>query len=90
MLVVSEACTNCIEHAYRGQSVGTMLLDVEAADGAIHARVVDSGSWKKPAADPGNGGRGITLIRAISDEVEIDNSPGGTAIDMTFRLPAED
>ncbi|EUA86578.1 histidine kinase-like ATPase domain protein [Mycobacterium ulcerans str. Harvey] len=48
VLVVSEACTNCIEHAYRGQSVGTMLLDVEAADGAIHARVVDSGSWKKP------------------------------------------
>ncbi|AGC64885.1 sensor-component of a two-component regulator [Mycobacterium liflandii 128FXT] len=90
VLVVSEACTNCIEHAYRGQSVGTMLLDVEAADGAIHARVVDSGSWKKPAADPGNGGRGMTLIRAISDEVEIDNSPGGTAIDMTFRLPAED
>jgi anti-sigma regulatory factor (Ser/Thr protein kinase) len=88
VLVISEACTNCVAHAYRGQSIGTMLLDVEAVDGAVRARVVDSGSWKTPAANPGNSGRGLLLIRAISDSVEVDNTPGGTAIDMTFRLPA--
>ncbi|VAZ86334.1 SpoIIE family protein phosphatase [Mycobacterium persicum] len=87
VLVISEACTNCIEHAYRGHRVGTMLVDVRAVDEAVQARVVDSGSWKTPAADPGNGGRGLTLINALCDAVEIDNSPGGTAIEMLFRLP---
>ncbi|EOH1470833.1 ATP-binding protein, partial [Campylobacter jejuni] len=79
-------CTNCIEHAYRGHRVGTMLVDVRAVDGAVHARVVDSGSWKTPAPEPSNGGRGLMLINAIGDAVEIDNSPGGTAIEVTFRL----
>ncbi|CAM4114776.1 Phosphoserine phosphatase RsbU [Mycobacterium basiliense] len=88
VLVISEACTNCIEHAYRGNGVGTMLVDIEAVDGTIHARVVDSGSWKEPTTAVGGGGRGLLLIRAICDSVEIDNTPGGTALDMTFRLPS--
>ena len=50
VLVISEACTNSVEHAYRGHSVGTMLVEVEAVDGEVHARVGDSGSWKTPAA----------------------------------------
>ena len=71
VLVISEACTNSVEHAYRGHSVGTMLVEVEAVEGEIHARVGDSGSWKTPAAQPRNGGRGLPLIRAISDSVEL-------------------
>ena len=47
--------------------VGKMLLEAEAADGEIQARIVDSGSWKTPADNPGNGGRGLVLMRAISD-----------------------
>jgi PAS domain S-box-containing protein len=88
VLVVNEACTNCVEHAYRGHSVGTMLLEVEAVDGEVHARVGDSGSWKDPSATPSSGGRGLILIRAISDSVELDCTSTGTMIDITFRLPA--
>lgn len=88
VLVVSEACTNCVEHAYRGHDVGTMLLEAKAVDGEIHARIVDSGSWKKPAVDPGNGGRGLPLMRAISDTVQIEETPHGTTIDVTFRVTA--
>lgn len=44
VLVVNEACTNSVEHAYRGRDVGTMRLEVEAADGEIRARIADSGS----------------------------------------------
>jgi PAS domain S-box-containing protein len=86
VLVVNEACTNCVEHAYRGHNVGTMLLEVKAVDGEIQARVTDSGSWKTPAANPGNSGRGLVLMRAISDMMEIDSSPTGTTVDITFRL----
>lgn len=89
VLVVSEACTNSVEHAYRGNSVGTVRLEGEAVDGEVHIRVADSGSWKKPAADPGNSGRGLPLIRAISDSVQLDSTPAGTTIDITFRLPTK-
>jgi PAS domain S-box-containing protein len=89
VLVVNEACTNCIEHAYRGHPVGTTLLQAKIADGEVRARVVDSGSWKTPAADPGNSGRGLVLMRALSDSMEIDSGPTGTTVDVTFRLPTE-
>jgi anti-sigma regulatory factor (Ser/Thr protein kinase) len=88
VLVVNEACSNSVEHAYRGHSVGTMLLEVDAVEGEVHARIRDWGSWKKPAVNPGYGGRGLILIRAISDSVELDCTPAGTTIDIDFRLPA--
>jgi PAS domain S-box-containing protein len=87
VLVVNEACTNCIEHAYRGHGLGTTLLEVETVDGEIRARVIDYGSWKPPAENPGNSGRGLVLMRAISDTLEIDSSPTGTTVDITFRIP---
>ncbi len=88
VLVINEACTNCVEHAYRGSAVGTMLLEVNIADGEVRGQVTDSGAWKTPAADPGNGGRGLMLMRTLSDTVELDNTATGTAVHITFRLPA--
>ncbi|OIN78280.1 SpoIIE family protein phosphatase [Mycobacterium malmoense] len=89
VLVVNEACTNCVEHAYRGHRVGTMLLEARIADGEVRARVADSGSWKTPAANPGNGGRGLVLMRALSDAMELDTTQTGTTVDIGFRIPAE-
>ncbi|OBH24189.1 stage II sporulation protein E [Mycobacterium sp. E342] len=89
VLVTNEACTNCVEHAYSGHPPGAMSLDVELAAGEIRARVTDQGSWKEPAVNPGNGGRGLLLMRALSSTLELDHGPDGTAVDLTFRLPAE-
>src|SRR5271166_960826 len=88
VLVVNEACTNSVEHAYRGHHRGTMLLEVEAVSGAVHVRVGDSGSWKKPAVNPGNSGRGMVLMKALSDSVEVDSTPVGTTVEVNFRLAA--
>jgi PAS domain S-box-containing protein len=88
VLVVSEACTNCVEHAYRGHSVGSILTEVEAVGYEIRARITDSGSWKPPAVIPGNRGRGLVLMRALSESMEIDSTPTGTVIDIVFRVPA--
>lgn len=87
VLVVNEACTNCVEHAYRGHGLGTTLLEVETVDGQIRARVIDHGSWKAPAVNPGNSGRGLVLMRAMSDTMTIDSSPTGTTVTIMFRLP---
>jgi anti-sigma regulatory factor (Ser/Thr protein kinase) len=65
-----------------------MLLEITATDGEIQARVSDTGSWKTPLANPGNSGRGLVLMRALSDTIEIDSSPTGTTVDISFRLPA--
>lgn len=88
VLVVNEGCTNCVEHAYRGHGLGTTLLEVKTVDGEVRARISDHGSWKPPAINPGNSGRGLMLMRAISDTMEIDSSSTGTVVDITFRLPA--
>ncbi len=88
ILVVNEACSNSVEHAYRGRRApGRMRVEAEVRDGQVHICVVDSGSWKTPPADPGTRGRGLLLIRKISDQVEVSGTDDGTSVEMTFRLP---
>ncbi|OBH43057.1 SpoIIE family protein phosphatase [Mycobacterium mantenii] len=88
VLVVSEACTNCVEHAYRGFAAGTMLVDVSLVDGQVRTRITDYGSWKAPSTPPGNGGRGLPLMEVLSDSMNLDTTATGTTADFTFRLPA--
>jgi PAS domain S-box-containing protein len=87
VLAVNEACTNSAEHAYRGGSHRKMRVDAEIGDNHIDVRVADTGSWKTPAANPLTRGRGLPLIRALAARVEVDGTPAGTTIDMSFRLP---
>ncbi|OBH45312.1 stage II sporulation protein E [Mycobacterium intracellulare] len=89
VLVVNEACTNCVEHAYRGFVAGTMVVEASLGDGEVRTRITDYGSWKTPAANPVNGGRGLPLIRALSHATQLDTAATGTTADITFRLPAE-
>ena len=53
VLVVNEACTNCVEHAYRGHGAGTTLLEVETVDGEIRARITDHGILETAGDQPG-------------------------------------
>jgi PAS domain S-box-containing protein len=87
VLVVNEACSNSVEHAYRGREPGRMRVEATVNDGDVQICVVDSGSWKTPPADPGTRGRGLLLIRKISDQVEVRGTDDGTTVEMTFRLP---
>ncbi|GFG99222.1 SpoIIE family protein phosphatase [Mycobacterium timonense] len=89
VLVVNEACTNCVEHAYRGFVAGTMVVEASLGDGEVRTRITDYGSWKTPAANPVNGGRGLPLIRALSDATQLDTAATGTTAEITFRLPTE-
>jgi PAS domain S-box-containing protein len=86
VLVVNEALSNCAEHAYRGRAPGTMRLEADFDDGHIHITVADSGSWKTPPADPGTRGRGILLMRALSEHVDVDGTAAGTTVGMRFAV----
>jgi PAS domain S-box-containing protein len=86
ILVVNEACSNCVEHAYRGRDPGRMRVEAEVVDDRVRFCVVDSGSWKVPPDDPGTRGRGLLLISKISDDVAVRGTDDGTSVEMTFRL----
>jgi PAS domain S-box-containing protein len=86
VLVVNEACSNSAEHAYRGREPGTMRVEATLDDNHIHVRVTDSGSWKTPPADPGTRGRGLLLMRTLSERVDIDGTAEGTNIGMRFAF----
>ena len=88
VLAVNEACANSIEHGYRGRKPGRVRVEGENDGARVHLRVIDSGSWKAAPADPGVRGRGLLLIRAVSDWLEMECTPTGTTVDMSFRLPA--
>jgi anti-sigma regulatory factor (Ser/Thr protein kinase) len=86
VLVVNEACSNSAEHAYRGQQPGMMLVQASVEDRHIHIRVADSGSWKTPPADPGTRGRGLLLMRTLSEQVDLDGTAHGTTVGMRFAI----
>lgn len=73
---VNEAVTNAVEHAYTpGDTIQTIELTLQVEhgmDGTRRARVHlrDQGRWRPPQP-PGCRGYGLTLMRALMDEVII-------------------
>jgi PAS domain S-box-containing protein len=88
VLAVNEACANSVEHGYRGRKPGKVRVEGENDGALLHLRVTDSGSWKTASADPGVRGRGLLLIRAVTDWLEMECTSSGTTVDMSFRLSA--
>jgi anti-sigma regulatory factor (Ser/Thr protein kinase) len=87
VLAVNEACANSIEHAYRGPKPGKVRVEAENDGARVQVRIIDKGSWKAAPADPGVRGRGLLLIRAVSDRLEMECTPSGTTVNMSFYLP---
>jgi anti-sigma regulatory factor (Ser/Thr protein kinase) len=86
VLVVNEACSNSAEHAYRGREPGMMRVVAALADDRLHVQIADSGSWKPPPANPGTRGRGLLLMRTLSEKVDLDGTAQGTTVAMQFPL----
>jgi anti-sigma regulatory factor (Ser/Thr protein kinase) len=84
VLAVDEACTNAIEHAYTG-TAGSIDISVALADNEITVRVADSGAWQEPQ-EKRSRGRGLRIIQALSDRLELDRSASGTTVRMSFPV----
>ena len=84
VLVVNEACTNCIEHAYRDIEPGPILVQASHDHGQILVDVADRGVWQTPPTEPSTRGRGLPIMRAVSANVDVMPSPEGTTVRMTF------
>ena len=78
-----EACTNAIRHA-SGPLRSDFEVDAAVVDGGVEIRVRDRGSWRTPRGDVG--GRGLPIIEAYVDELEVSPGPAGTEVRMRRRL----
>jgi anti-sigma regulatory factor (Ser/Thr protein kinase)/putative methionine-R-sulfoxide reductase with GAF domain len=82
-LAVSEACANAVEHAYR-PAPATFMLHAQQTDGVVTVSVRDAGQWRSPRGR--DRGRGLTIIKAAMDELEVNTTSNGTEIIMHRRL----
>lgn len=82
-LAVSEAAMNAIEHAY-GPSEAEFDLNASIREGRFHAEVADQGSWRERRDN--DRGRGLAIIEALMQDVEVSAEPTGTTVRMSRAL----
>ena len=89
-LAVSEACTNVVLHAYRGQATrGRFSVDLTLQDAALWVRVRDDGIGVRPRTDSPGLGLGLPIIASTADSFAIAPCEGGgTELRMRFELGA--
>src|SRR4051794_7205705 len=81
-----EACSNAIEHAYRfGEN--EFEVDAALADGEVAITITDRGSWRPPVDN--DRGRGLHLMKALTDGMELIPGEGGTTVRLRRRLAAQ-
>src|SRR5262245_27838893 len=84
-LALTEACTNSVKHAY-GENGGSVDIVYELEPDRLAVEVGDAGTGFEPRGartgapseeELAEGGLGIEIIRALTDEVEVGEREGG-------------
>ena len=85
-LAVSEAVTNAYVHGHR-EHPGTIVLRVGVRAGRVEVAITDRGVGMAPRTDSPGLGLGLSIIAAISDDVQTQAVPGGgTTMRLGFLL----
>jgi serine/threonine-protein kinase RsbW len=85
-LALTEACSNSIRHAYNQGRRGVVDVRYELDGDKLSVEVVDEGSGFDVAETDGNGGEldegglGIAIIRAVTDELAIESHEHGSRL----------
>jgi serine/threonine-protein kinase RsbW len=92
-LALTEACSNSVRHAYDEGREGVVEIRYELSHDRIAIQVTDDGSGFDPETlvraqeELDEGGLGIAIIRALTDELEIGARPeGGSRLRFTKYL----
>jgi serine/threonine-protein kinase RsbW len=95
MIAVTEAVNNAIKHGNRSDSSKNVSLTLSFEEGLIKFKVEDEGTGfdHQNLPDPTSpenlekpGGRGIFLMKHLSDEVEFDDN--GRVVELSFYMNA--
>ncbi len=84
VIAMNEACMNIIQHAYKGDASGVIVMQIDEDDGELEfhlqdfAAPVDCATIKpRPLEELRPGGLGTHFIREIMDECQYGNMAGG-------------
>jgi serine/threonine-protein kinase RsbW len=89
-LALTEACSNSVRHAYEQGHEGQVAIRYELGDDRLVVEVQDEGGGFDPEvlaaanAELDEGGLGIAIIRAVTDEFEIGQGPEGQGSRLRF------
>ena len=95
VLAVNEACMNVIQHGYRGDPAGEMILEILNNNDGLEFRLTDFAPTVNPAQvkpraldDVRPGGLGTYFIRRIMDDFEfaVPKSGEGNVLIMRKRI----
>jgi anti-sigma regulatory factor (Ser/Thr protein kinase) len=85
-LTSSEALTNAVLHAYRGEP-GTIQVTAAVVAQELWVLIADEGCGMQPGTERPGLGLGLGLIAKLTDDFEIvARSGGGTEVRMRFDL----
>ena len=86
----SEALTNAVLHAYRGEP-GTVQVTAAVVSQELWILIADEGCGMRPGAEGPGLGLGLGLIAKLTDDFEIvPRTAGGIEVRMRFDLPEAD
>ena len=90
-LAVTEAVANAVRHAYPPDSPGRVSVELSADGGRLEIAVSDEGRGLGDAeltsdgpSEPGESGMGLSIIRAIADEIDVGAGPDGRGTRVRF------
>jgi anti-sigma regulatory factor (Ser/Thr protein kinase) len=91
MLATTEAFANAVEHGHACEPRG-IFLRAEAGDGQVDVEISDCGGCfptaRRSSKTRGEGGRGMPIIAAIMDQLEVVPDTGRTRVRFAKRLTA--
>jgi len=99
-LAVDEACTNIIEHGYKGMDPGSIILSFRIEPDRILVSITDFGHVFEPADAPKPdvtaplenrqiGGLGLFLIYQTMDKIDYQSAEDGNVLTFTKYIDRE-
>lgn len=86
-IVISEAVTNAVVHAYRDRDVpGRVHVSASLDDHGVEVSIDDDGLGMSPRTDSPGVGLGLPLMGDLADRVEVSSRYPGTRIAAFFAL----
>jgi serine/threonine-protein kinase RsbW len=88
-LAVTEAVANAVRHAYPADDPGRVWVELSADSGKLEIAVSDEGRGLGEAdsrlrGEQGESGMGLSIIRAIADEIDIGAGADGRGTRVRF------
>jgi serine/threonine-protein kinase RsbW len=89
-LALTEACSNSVRHAYAEGREGVVEIRYELDRDRMRVEVADEGDGfdpaliERPPEEIDEGGLGIAIIRAVTDELDIARGPEGHGSRLRF------